>query len=601
MSKLNSLKNLYHTYISTIHLAWEADHRQFTIIFVTSALSGLLTLPQLLANKQLIDIVAKALVSKNISNTLQPLIVVSLVILLINFFRGYFSNINGVYSGALAQKLSEKVVIKISRKINTISTKDAESPTNRNTLQKVIDNTGRSIWNLIMPLAAFPETFFNIVSNAFILINYNILLLVPGILFSLPNIIVGVKYSRARHKFRSEKAPLWRLWTAFEDFTTKGRYLYENKILDHFNHLLNRRQKLADEIFSKQLTMDKKFSNQRHFISIPNNLFDTVMKILLYYQAILGSITLGTAQIVSNSLGGFISNVSYLIRNGNDIYQNYLFVKDYEDFMALPDEISTSTDNLPEKLTTGIEFRDVWFKYPSSKNWILKGVSFKVDPTDNIAIVGVNGAGKSTLVKLLCRFYQPEKGEILVNGKNINDYDLKNYYHSIAALFQDFAQYPFSAKDNIRFGAIFEKSSRKKIKHAADLAGIDHFIASLPLGYDNPLDKEFKDGIEPSKGQWQRIALARTLYRNSPIVILDEPTSNVDPESEEEIFNKILSVAADKSVILISHRFNTVKIADQILILEDGVITQQGSHEQLMKQHGSYHRLFTLQAKSYTS
>lgn len=601
MSKTDSVKQFFRTYISTIKVAWDTKPLYLLAVTSTGAIRGLLVLPQLLITKLIIDTVTTAILTQNVEQALPPLIFASALAFLINTIRSYFDNLNGVFGNSLSRHLQENILINISSKLNILEIRNAENPETRNTFQKVFDNTGNSIWSLVQSLSNIPETIFNIISSAILVASYHPLLLLPGILLSVPSIIVGNKYSKLYHQFRTQNASLWRLWEAFQAFTTKGRYLYENKMLGHTDNLLNRRRKLGYEIFSKQLSIDKANANSRRLTAIPNDLFDMLFRIFLYYEAITRIITLGTAQMVSNAFGNFVGNLSWLIRQSSDVFRNYLFVKDYEDFMALPDEASISGNHLPGTLTQGIEFRNVWFKYPSSKNWILKGVSFRVDPTDNIAIVGVNGAGKSTLIKLLCRFYQPEKGEILVNNQNINSYNIHQYRNSIAALFQDFAQYPFSAKDNIRFGAIFEKSSRKKIKHAAHLAGIDNFINSLPLGYDNPLDKEFKDGIEPSKGQWQRIALARTLYRNSPIVVLDEPTSNVDPESEEEIFKKILEVAANKSVILISHRFSTVKIADQILVLEDGVITQQGSHEELMRQRGSYHRLFTLQAKSYTS
>lgn len=345
--------------------------------------------------------------------------------------------------------------------------------------------------------------------------------------------------------------------------------------------------------------MREKFAQKRQIVSAPQSIFETSTKVFLYYQAILGTMTLGTAQITSNAISSFISNIARLIRQVSDVYQNYLFIADYEKFMALSEEDQSGTELLPKVLTQGIEFRNVWFKYNSSPTWILKGASFKLDPTENLAIVGENGAGKSTIIKLLCRFYEPQKGDILVNGINIKHYNLANYLHNLSALFQDFAQYPFSSSDNIHFGDISQKPTSKNIKKAAKLTGMDSFIKTLPLGYKNPLDKEYDKGIEPSKGQWQRIALARVLFRPAPIIILDEPTSNVDPESEEQIFADVLRVAKDKIVFLVSHRFSTVRKADKILVLENGVVVEYGNHDDLMKANGRYKELFLLQAQSY--
>lgn len=267
--------------------------------------------------------------------------------------------------------------------------------------------------------------------------------------------------------------------------------------------------------------------------------------------------------------------------------------------MALPEEDHQTGISVPKNITQGIEFRDVWFKYDHSPHWVLKGVSFKVDPKDNIAIIGKNGAGKTTLIKLICRFYDPQKGEILFNGQNIKSYNIRDYRHQLSALFQDFAQYPFSAEDNIRFGDTDRKKTKVGIKKVAKLTGITDFIDSLPLGFKNPLDKEFVGGVEPSKGLWQRVALARILYRNAHILILDEPTSNVDPESEEQIFGDVLRVAKDQIIFLVSHRFSTVRKADKIMVLENGVVVEYGTHQDLITLRGRYHELFSLQAQGY--
>ena len=248
---------------------------------------------------------------------------------------------------------------------------------------------------------------------------------------------------------------------------------------------------------------------------------------------------------------------------------------------------------------TVIEFKDVWFKYPNAKRSTLKGVSFKVIAGENIALVGENGAGKTTLIKLLCGFYKPTKGEILFKGRNIHEYDLQEYWKHLAALFQDFSQYPFSAKESIGIGSPSRINDLKEIRKAAKLTGVDDFINNLPLGYNTSLTKDFEKGVEPSKGQWQRIALARTLFRNADTIILDEPTSNVDPKAEEEIFDKIIELSKNKTLILISHRYSTVRRADTILNLDNGVIIEQGTHVGLMAKKGEYSKLFKLQAKGY--
>lgn len=600
MSKLfTNVKEFAKTYSSTVKIAWETDRSVFLKISLANALNGALVYPSLLAAKLLIDSVMTAITTHDITTGVRGMIISAILGLVIDRVQQILQEIDGVYSNQLSNILAEKLDISISRKINLLPVSTAEDPKIRNIIQKVIDNTGRSIWSLIIPVSTLPELLLTIISTAIPILTFEPLIVIPCIILAIPNIVIGVGYSKAQHALTTEFAPKWRILRAFEDFAIKGRYLYENKILGHVEILLNRRFKTAKEIFYSRQKLNASFAKKRQLVSLPLSVFETGTKLYLYYLAIIQTLTLGTAQITSSAINRFITSVSRLIRQANDIFQNYLFITDYETFMNLPEEDQIKGIHFPQKINQGIEFQHVYFKYPQSKNWILNDVSFKINPADNIAIVGQNGAGKTTLIKLLCRFYEPQKGNILINGKNINDYNIKEYRFKLSALFQDFAQYPFSVEDNIRFGDISQKKSLRKIKQAAKLTGITNFIESLPLGYKNPLDKEFKDGVEPSKGLWQRVALARILYRPSEVLILDEPTSNVDPQSEEEIFTQVLKVAKEKIIFLVSHRFSTVRKADKILVLEEGSVVEYGTHHELMIKKGRYKELFDIQAESF--
>lgn len=597
---LPKIKRFFFTYTSALRLSWDTSHRQTSVILICSSLTGLLKLPTFYFSATNINLIVSSFNSPNPTSIIPQMAFYLFLLFLIEYLNQFLDNTQFSYQQNLSRRVNEHLNIKIQSKLNQLSIQTSEDPTTRNLFQKVNDNSGRSTWGVINNFSNFPNIIFALVSSSIYIISFQPLLLIPAALISVPHILVGMGYSKKRHQFTSSNSHLWRLYTAFDDLISKGRYMYENKILNHAKHMLKERNKIVIDIFNQELNIESNFNRKRQIVYLPQNLFTLAIRTWVYYLAIVRQLALGNAQAIANSIGSFSGNFSWLIRTTNDLYQNYLFIKDYEDFLDLKDEAYQGAQKLMS-LTQGLEFRDVWFRYPHSDKYILKGVSFRIDPTDNLAIVGVNGAGKSTLIKLICRFYQPEKGQILLNGKDINEYSLSSYRHAISALFQDFAQYPFSALVNISYGDIKRKSTLARVRHAAKLADIDHFLSTLPKRYQTPLDKEFKGGVEPSKGQWQRIALARALYRKSPIIILDEPTSNVDPETEEVIFDRILKVAANKCVILVSHRFSTVKRADQILVLEDGVVAQIGSHEQLMRSRGAYHRLYSLQAASYQS
>ncbi|MFH1561295.1 MAG: ABC transporter ATP-binding protein [Patescibacteria group bacterium] len=246
-----------------------------------------------------------------------------------------------------------------------------------------------------------------------------------------------------------------------------------------------------------------------------------------------------------------------------------------------------------------IEFKNISFKYPKTDRFVLKNFNLTIADGEKVALVGENGAGKTTLIKLLLRFYDVTEGEILVNGVNINKVDLPKWHKQIGALFQDFIKYQFTFKENVYFGDLTKKQNKKLLKKAIERSGADKYVNTLPHKYDQTVGKMFDGGVDLSGGQWQKLALARTFFRNAPILVLDEPTSAIDAKAEYEIFQKVQSLQKDKTVIIISHRFSTVRNADRILVLNNGKIIEEGDHQQLIKKDGLYAELFNLQAQGY--
>lgn len=278
------------------------------------------------------------------------------------------------------------------------------------------------------------------------------------------------------------------------------------------------------------------------------------------------------------------------------------YIEKYFEFMAKERIILSPIDSVPlpkEPLPPVLEFKDVSFRYPNRKRYILQHFNLTVRTGEKIAFVGENGAGKTTLIKLLLRFYDVTDGEILVNGINIKHLNLEKWYSMIGVLFQEFIKYQFSFKENVYFGNKKEVNNIDLLKEAIKKSGAYEFVKDLPLKYDQTVGKMFKDGVDLSGGQWQKLALARTFFKNAPILILDEPTSAIDAKAEYEIFQRVQELQKDKTVIIISHRFSTVRNADRILVLDEGKIIEEGNHEVLMKKNGLYAELFNIQAQGY--
>lgn len=247
-----------------------------------------------------------------------------------------------------------------------------------------------------------------------------------------------------------------------------------------------------------------------------------------------------------------------------------------------------------------INFNAVSFQYPNSEIEVIKNLNLEINPGEKIAIVGENGAGKTTLVKLLCRFYQVNKGAIFLNEENINDLKIESWYKNLGVLFQDFNIYPhLTVKENIHLGKSNEEFDFKRMIKAIQNVNADEFIKKYPKEYDQILSEKYAGGIRPSTGQWQKIAIARFFYRNSPVVVFDEPTASIDAISEAKIFKEIYDFFKDKTVIIISHRFSTVRNADKIYVLDNGQITESGTHKELLKLKGRYAEAFKIQARGY--
>jgi ATP-binding cassette subfamily B protein len=253
----------------------------------------------------------------------------------------------------------------------------------------------------------------------------------------------------------------------------------------------------------------------------------------------------------------------------------------------------------PKKIQQGFEFKNVSFAYPGSSRMILKNVSFKLAPSERIAIVGENGQGKTTIVKLLTRLYDPTEGQILLDGKDLREYDLESLWQEIGVIFQDFMRYEMTASANIAVGRIEERNNPFRIRAAANKSLAEQAIRRLPKGFDQVLGSRFEGAVDLSGGEWQKIAIARAYLRDAQLLILDEPTAALDARSEHEVFQRFSELTEGKMSLLISHRFSTVKMSNRILVLKDGEIAEQGQHDQLLKVGGHYAEMFELQAANY--
>ncbi len=421
------------------------------------------------------------------------------------------------------------------------------------------------------------------------------------LLVAIPTFVNQTHYAKITWGVWQDNSPYRKKFWYLSDLIQGGQSVKEIKIFQMAPKFLSE----LTNIYNKFVKDNAKVAKKQLRTNILFNMLGTGVyigiEIFIILAAVAKRISIGDITYFTAVVSNFQNGVNGLFRNTSQLFDQSLYVQEMFEVLDIKSKITQPANAVKIDIHEGpkIEFRNVSFIYPGAGEKILNDFSLTIEPGQKIAFVGENGAGKTTIVKLLARFYDVNEGEILVNGINLKELDLPTWYKTLGVLFQDFIRYEYPFHENIYFGKIFEPENIEEIKHAAKLAGADTVASQLPKGYDQMLGKTFEGGIDLSAGQWQKVALARGFLRDAPILILDEPTAAIDAKAEAEIFDRVERLSKDKTVIIISHRFSTVRNADKIYVIEKGKIKEDGSHEQLMRENGTYATLFNLQAKGY--
>jgi ATP-binding cassette subfamily B protein len=319
------------------------------------------------------------------------------------------------------------------------------------------------------------------------------------------------------------------------------------------------------------------------------------------FEAVHGKMTLGTLTFLTGAIAATSTNIQAVVSTFSRLADHALFLSDLIEFFAVKPKIYSKPNGLPgpRPIREGFEFRNVSFSYPRKNKPVLENVNFRLEPGERIALVGANGQGKTTIVKLLTRLYEVTSGQILLDGIDLREYKIEELWKNIGVIFQDFVRYEMTAGDNIAIGRIEERANTFRVRSAAFKSLAENVIHKLPGGYSQMLGCRFAGGVDLSGGEWQKIALARAYLRDAQMLILDEPTAALDARSEHEVFQRFADLTKGKMSLFISHRFSTVRMADRILVLENGTIAEQGAHNQLLRSGGCYAEMFELQAAHY--
>ena len=519
------------------------------------------------------------------------------------------STLSNIVQQLLQEQVSNKVQVLILEKSNTLDLAFFENPEFYDKLRQAADQSTYQPVSMISQTFDLFRTTVTLLSMIFLLLQLAWWLAIVALIVPIPAFISSIHYGWRGFLRMRRQSPERRLMDYFNRLMTTDTYNKEIKLFTLGSFLIGRFRRLANKLYEE----DKVIVVRRYLSNfLWSSLTGVANSAIYFYVALqvvlsMGRISLGSLTRYTQAALQAGQNFQGLLNGISSAYENNLYVATLFEFLEYKPEIVSPKHPQPVDPSTEmsgleIEFRNVSFTYAGKDpetEAALKNVSFTIHSGEAVALVGRNGAGKTTIVKLLTRLYDPDEGEILIGGRNIKEYDLEELREKVGVIFQDYVTYFMSARENIGVGRIAEIENQALVSSAAQKSGANTVIDKLPEGYETMLGRWFEKGTQLSGGEWQKVALARAFMRDAPILILDEPTSSLDAQAEYDVFAKFRVLTKGKTAIFISHRFSTVRLADRILVLENGQIIENGSHHELIVLDGRYAELFNLQAEAY--
>ncbi len=606
------VKQTVNSYATAFRLGWDVSPGRMLSAIVPFVVAGLTPVAQMWIIKLFLDEITSTITTTHTQHqdnvhTLLWLLCAQFVLLVIRQVEASMSvNTREIFSDLVRQHVN----LRILRKAARLDLAFFETPTFYDKLENArasVDRVAGAIQWFLMLIQAVVTLSSMIV----VLVRFHWLAAVGAVAVSLPYAVGYCRYARLNWSVVTQRAPETRLVTYLCNLLTGRDAAKEIRVFGLADYLIDETWNVWRKFFTENVGLVLLRSRMMLGLGIVTAVGLAGGWGYVVLRALQGTISVGDVSLYFSAIGATINQLTILSTNIGYGYEGALFLQNLFDFLDLdPQSLEgsllrgatwpksekrmISVSEAPE-----IEFRNVHFRYPGTNQMVLQGVTLGIDGGTTAALVGENGAGKSTLVKLLLRLYDPVEGQILLDGLDIRDYDVDYLRGLFSVVFQDFVRYELTARDNVGLGDVSQVDDMASVARAAERSAADQLIAKLAKGYDTVLGRTFEGSTDLSTGEWQKIALARGFMRDTPIVVLDEPTAALDARAEHDLYKRAGKLATGKTTLLISHRFSTTRMAHHILVLANGRIIEAGSHEALLCIGGTYAKLFGLQAERY--
>jgi ATP-binding cassette subfamily B protein len=502
--------------------------------------------------------------------------------------------------GLLSERVTNASSVRLMRHAATLDLEDFEDAEFQDKLERARRQTSGRI-TLMGQLLGQAQDLVTVASFVAGLVIYAPWLIVLLIVALLPAFIGEAHFNAQTYSLDYGRTPQRRELDYVRQTAASVETAKEVKIFGLHGFLIDRYVQLATEFYAANRKLALRRAGWGGLFTAVGTIGYYLAYAYIAWSTLTGAFTVGDLTFLAGSFRRLGTLVEGLLSSFSTTASQALYLDDLFSFFEVEPEILSPPNPrpFPRPIRHGFEFEDVGYIYPGSDRWAVRHLTFTLKAGEVVALVGENGAGKTTLVKLLTRLYDPDEGRILLDGHDLRDYDLEALRGSMGVIFQDFVRYNLTAADNIAVGRIDARHDRARIVRAAAQSQADGVVARLSAGYDQMIGKRFRNGVELSGGEWQKIAIARAYMREAEVLVLDEPTAALDARAEFEVFQRFKELSRGKTAILISHRFSSVRMADRILVLADGAVEAAGTHEELVSQRGRYAELFELQAAGY--